>query len=108
MSMKGFRLSLLLLMVVSFLVVPAGTAVAVGVRPLVIEMDVRPGDVRDFEVALLPSSTEETVDLTLYEPVQQLSGDWSTNCLLIRRFLPQVGFLWSATWCRCCQARRRE
>lgn len=74
MSMKGFRLSLLLLMVVSFLVVPAGTAVAVGVRPLVIEMDVRPGDVRDFEVALLPSSTEETVDLTLYEPVQQLSG----------------------------------
>lgn len=49
-------------------------SLAAGVRPLVIEMDVRPGDVRDFEINLTPGLTEEIVDLTLYEPVQQLSG----------------------------------
>jgi len=51
-----------------------GLTGAAGVRPLVIEMDVRPGDVRDFEIALIPGSSEGMVDLTLYEPVQLLSG----------------------------------
>ncbi|NLJ84948.1 MAG: hypothetical protein GX322_00780 [Firmicutes bacterium] len=47
---------------------------AFGVRPLVIDLDMRPGDTQDFEIILNPGSSEETVLLSLYQPVQLLSG----------------------------------
>ena len=42
--------------------------------PLVIDLDERPGDTQDFEIILNPGSSEETVLLSLYQPVQLLSG----------------------------------
>lgn len=75
MSARVKKSSLLLLIVTAIFLFANVTAVeAVGVRPLVIEMSVRPGDQRTFEIHLTPGTTEELVDLTLYEPVQQLSG----------------------------------
>lgn len=50
------------------------TARAAGVRPLFMNMDLRPGDQRTFEITLMPGDVEELVDLTLYESIQQLSG----------------------------------
>lgn len=50
------------------------SAWAVGVRPLVIDLDLKPGETKDFELILTPSETEETVDLSFYEPVQLLNG----------------------------------
>ena len=53
-----------------------GTAnvAAVGVRPLVIDLEMRPGETQDFELVLSPAAEEETIDIVLYEPVQLLSG----------------------------------
>lgn len=47
---------------------------AVGVRPLVIDLNLRPGETRNFEVTLTPGVEEETVDLAFYQPVQLLNG----------------------------------
>lgn len=75
-SLKNAKLSLFMVVVlILFLLTNAVVVMAAGVRPLVIEMNVRPGDQRDFEINLTPGLTEELVDLTLYEPVQQLSGN---------------------------------
>lgn len=49
-------------------------AEAAGVRPLVLEFSVRPGEKREFEITLTPGESEELVDLTLYEPFQKLNG----------------------------------
>jgi hypothetical protein len=75
MFFRARQTKLSLLFVFGVLLIVSGFARAAGVRPLVIEMNVRPGDVRDFEIALIPGLEEELVDLTLYEPVQQLSGN---------------------------------
>lgn len=75
MSLKGLKSSLCIVVVLTIFALTNGlTVMAAGVRPLVIEMNVRPGDQRDFEINLTPGPTEELVDLTLYEPVQQLNG----------------------------------
>jgi len=47
---------------------------AVGVRPLVIDLDMKPGETKSFELILTPSDREETVNLSFYEPVQLLNG----------------------------------
>ncbi len=45
-----------------------------GVRPLVLDLDLTPGDRTEFEITLTPGTTEEIVDLTLYQPIQLLDG----------------------------------
>jgi hypothetical protein len=50
-------------------------ALAFGVRPLVIDLDLKPGDTRDFEIILNPGSNDETVLLSLYQPIQLLDGN---------------------------------
>jgi len=72
--LQGRKLAFIYLLVLGVSLFFADAVAAIEVRPLVLELNVRPGDVRDFEIALLPGLTEEIVDLTLYEPVQQLSG----------------------------------
>lgn len=73
-SLQRAKLSLFILAVMMLLLLTNGLALGAGVRPLVIEMSVRPGEQREFEINLTPGLDEELVDLTLYEPVQQLSG----------------------------------
>lgn len=51
------------------------SALAFGVRPLVIDFDMRPGESRDFEIVLNPGNGPETVLLSLYQPIQLLDGD---------------------------------
>ena len=65
MFFRARQTKLSLLFVLGVLLIVSGFARAAGVRPLVIEMNVRPGDVRDFEMALIPGLEEELVDLTL-------------------------------------------
>lgn len=75
MYLRHARRLLVMVGVLTFFLLTNGvTVMAAGVRPLVIELDVRPGDQRDFEIYLTPGLDEEIVDLTLYEPVQQLNG----------------------------------
>lgn len=75
MSLKQAKLGLLVLLIFTLtLITGANEVYAVGVRPLVIEMIVRPGDEREFSIDLIPDTMEELIELVLYEPVQQLSG----------------------------------
>ena len=57
-------------MVLCLLILTGGNKVlAVGVRPLLFDFDVRPGDQLEFEINLMPGQRAEVVDLILYEPV---------------------------------------
>lgn len=47
---------------------------AVGVRPLVIDVDCKPGDKKSFELILTPANTQEIINLSLYQPVQLTTG----------------------------------
>ncbi|MFW5972320.1 MAG: hypothetical protein ACOCRL_02410, partial [Bacillota bacterium] len=49
-------------------------AEAVGVRPLVIDVDMFPGDTKDFEINLTPSDNDEIINLSFYQPVQLGTG----------------------------------
>ena len=64
---------------------------AAGVRPLVIDLDLRPGDVRDFEIVITPGAEEEIVDLTLYRPIQLRNGS-------LAYAIPEEGELTAADW----------
>ncbi len=75
MAMKQAKFGVLVLVLFALVLVTGANEVyAVGVRPLVIEMTVRPGDQRDFVIDLIPDTMEELIELVLYEPVQQLNG----------------------------------
>lgn len=77
-SAKGLNRTLRLVFILFFLLFVGGLPVAaVGVRPLVMELQMLPGDQRQVEINLIPGDEEETVDLTLYEAVQQPSGGLS-------------------------------
>ena len=57
------------------ILIASQVALAFGVRPLVIDLDLRPGDTRDFEIILNPGNNDETVLLSLYQPIQLLDGN---------------------------------
>ncbi len=67
---KKLRLVLAALLL---LAVP-GAAQAVGVQPLVVDLDMSPGDSQEFELLLNPGESEETVHLSLFKPEQLLTG----------------------------------
>ena len=63
-----------ILMTVFLLLVLNWSVVGAGVRPLILDLDLTPGDRTEFEITLTPGTTEEIVDLTLYQPIQLLDG----------------------------------
>ena len=65
---------LLFLVLLIFLGLCSLPTLAVGVRPLVIDLELKPGESRDFELILTPGDGEETANLSFYEPVQLLNG----------------------------------
>ena len=68
--------SITLSLVIGILILMASPVTwAFGVRPLVIDLNVKPGDTRDFEIIFNPGNSDETVQLSLYQPVQLLSGN---------------------------------
>ena len=55
MSLQRRKFTLLFIAVIALVLLTDGPVVeAVGVRPLVIELNVRPGDQREFVIELLP------------------------------------------------------
>ena len=50
-------------------------AAAVGVRPLVVELPLQPGETGRFALTLMPAGQPERVRLRLYQPVQMRTGD---------------------------------
>lgn len=71
-AVRGITLSLLIGMII---LIASPVTWAFGVRPLVIDLNVKPGDTRDFEIIFNPGNNDETVLLSLYQPVQLLSGN---------------------------------
>ena len=67
--MTGFTIVVLV-----FLLSFSGVALAVGLRPLVIEMDLEPGTVKDFVILLSSEETRTIINVNLYQPVQLLDG----------------------------------
>jgi hypothetical protein len=47
---------------------------ALGVRPLIFDFNMQPGENKEFEIYLTPSSTNTDVEITFYNPIQNLSG----------------------------------
>lgn len=47
---------------------------AIGVRPLVIDIDLFPGDSAVFELVLTPEAVQQVVDLNLFQPMQLITG----------------------------------
>lgn len=60
-----------LLLIPGFFQQPVG---AVGIRPMVIDLNMFPGETKEFEITLTPSETEEIVNLSFYQPVQLNTG----------------------------------
>src|SRR5690554_2264258 len=62
------------IVVLVFLFSFSGVALAIGLRPLVIEMDLEPGTVKDFVILLSSEETRTIINVNLYQPVQLLDG----------------------------------
>ncbi|RAK10619.1 hypothetical protein C8C77_10412 [Halanaerobium saccharolyticum] len=69
-----FKKVTLFLLLSLFIFVFSAAGTAAGVRPLVLNFDLKPGDTADFELLLTPGSSRETVALIPYHPIQNLSG----------------------------------
>ncbi|HXK98279.1 MAG TPA: hypothetical protein PK828_10525 [Limnochordia bacterium] len=63
-----------ILMTVFLLLVLNWSVVGAGVRPLILDLDLTPGDRAEFEITLTPGAAEEIVDLSFYQPIQLLDG----------------------------------
>ena len=57
------------------LLMASPVAWAFGVRPLVIDLNMKPGDTRDFEIIFNPGASDETILLSLYQPVHLFNGN---------------------------------
>lgn len=52
----------------------SSSILAAGVKPLILNFDLKPGESTNFELTLTPSGARETIKLTPYQPTQNLSG----------------------------------
>ncbi|MFP4661300.1 MAG: hypothetical protein ACLFPF_03840 [Halanaerobiales bacterium] len=73
-----YRKSIFLIITLALLtIIFSLPVVAVGVSPLVLDFDLRPGDSSEFELQLRPGETRETVKFTLFHPIQKMNGDFT-------------------------------
>lgn len=63
-----------LIILFSFLFIFNLSVKAMGVRPLVIDLEMIPGETKEFEIILIPSDEDEIVNLGFYKPVQLNTG----------------------------------
>lgn len=70
----------------------AGAAGAVGVRPLVIDLSLSPGETGQFALTLTPSGAAERVQVRFYQPTQLITGDL-TYQLADPSTFPAVGWI---------------
>lgn len=71
--LRTFRVGVLIALIL-FLGIATVKTEAVGVRPLVADLYVRPGEVAPFEIVFSSSGFQEIVNLVVYEPRQLLDG----------------------------------
>ena len=75
MAERKLRSGLVLISLVLFaLITTSSISYSLGVRPLLINLEMKRGESREFDLQLTPSDTQETVALNLYHPRQQLTG----------------------------------
>ncbi|MFW6381094.1 MAG: hypothetical protein ACOCZ3_01000 [Bacillota bacterium] len=72
-----YKKIVVLLITMGLMVLLSNSILAVGVRPLVLNFDLKPGASEEFELKLTPGTSRETVELQLFHPIQQLSGGLS-------------------------------
>ena len=68
------RISFLLVTIIIILIIPE-KILAFGVRPLVLDLNLRPGETRDFEIRLMPDNRNEIIMLSFYQPIQAIDGN---------------------------------
>ncbi|MFP4015665.1 MAG: hypothetical protein ACLFUI_01415 [Halanaerobiales bacterium] len=67
---------IIILVIVSVLVFSSQIG-AIGVRPLIIDLDAVPGETKVFEITLTPSEEDEVVNINYYQPIQMETGGLS-------------------------------
>ncbi|MFW6006991.1 MAG: hypothetical protein ACOCQ5_03295 [Halanaerobiales bacterium] len=73
-----FKKSILFMLYLILLILFYSSVIsAAGVRPLVLNFDLKPGASSEFELLLTPGSVRENIELSLYYPIQQLNGNLS-------------------------------
>lgn len=70
----SFRMIKYIVLCGLMLMIFAIPASAIGVQPMVLDFQGRPGEKYSFEISLLPEDTQRIVHLDLYEPKQNLDG----------------------------------
>ena len=68
------KVYIIFLIFVLIFVLYSSNLLAVGVRPLSLDLEMEQGESSTFELELVPEGTEETVALNLYYPRQQITG----------------------------------
>ncbi|MFP4662250.1 MAG: hypothetical protein ACLFPF_08665 [Halanaerobiales bacterium] len=73
-NISKFKIIMLVTLTVLFFSSYVG---AIGVRPLIIDLDAVPGETKTFEITLTPSEDDEIVNINYYQPIQMETGDLS-------------------------------
>lgn len=71
---KIFQITGALLLILIGLGICTSSGQAVGVRPMVLDLDMKPGETREFEIILTPSDQEESIQMDLFQPHQLSDG----------------------------------
>ena len=77
MGYKFFRRIYYTLFLVIFILLFTKVSFAVGVQPLVVDLNVEPGEAKEFKLTLLSGNSKEDVKFSLYQPVQLANGSLS-------------------------------
>ena len=63
-----------LILFILILGVMSPLALAIGVQPMVLDFEGRPGEQYSFEISIFPESIQRVVNLSLYQPIQFFDG----------------------------------
>ncbi|MFW6030326.1 MAG: hypothetical protein ACOCRO_08745, partial [Halanaerobiales bacterium] len=71
---KGILKCYILLVILIFIFTSL-SSFAIGVKPLVVDFNIKPGQEKEFSISLFPSDKAEKVELSLYQPFQEVEGN---------------------------------
>jgi len=71
------RIINILVYLILILLIASLSIYAAGVRPMVLDFKLEPGESREFKLTLTPGGTTENLVLLLYHPVQKMDGSLS-------------------------------
>ncbi len=86
-----YPMLILILIVISFIIC-SGKSIAIGVRPLGLELDMKPGEEKGFEITLTPTDDSEIVRVSLFKPIQILDGSMTYQQLPVE-FFPEAEWI---------------